>query len=65
MEYKEFGEVFSEEGITQEKIINRLWVLRLGNYSFSDNFETKEELKQAIREFREFLFQFLYSDSPV
>lgn len=65
MKYKEFKEAFFEEGITQEKIINSLWILRIEHIAFSDNFKNKEELKQAIRDFREFMFQLLYGDSPV
>lgn len=57
MEYKEFKKAFFEEGITQEKIINRLWILRLGHYSFSDNFKTKEELQNFICDLKEFIAQ--------
>ena len=63
--YKDFKEAFFQEGISQEKIINHLWNLRLGHYDFTDSFKTKEELRQAIRDFREFISQLLYSNSPV
>jgi len=64
--YKEFKEAFYGEGIItkdKDKVINYLWTLRLGNHAFSDNFKTKEELIQTIRDFKEFLLQLLYGVS--
>ncbi|OWK27235.1 MAG: hypothetical protein US76_02885 [Parcubacteria group bacterium GW2011_GWA2_38_13b] len=60
--YDEFKKAFYGEGMTYDKAIDYLWKLRLGHQAFSDNFKTKEELIQAIRGFREFIFQLLYNE---
>ena len=63
--YEDFNIVFCQEGVTQQEIIDYLWTLRLGYHAFSDSFQTKEELQQTIRNFREFLLQVLYGNSSV